>query len=356
MATPCMSDDGYTRGEKIRLEGVEEGALIRKAAAVANAIDNANQLIKNRRKQRRISDRAMKISEEEQQHLETVFWPREIQFLAEFGTPEQLETAEALGRRYAGRMVSSVAGAFAKRFRDVRCQSSRYCTSAKSKAMQDLAIARAQAIANAKVMGRLAGFAEVMARSDRDWKRRMQAVGLKQGLMQEAARLYTAAGKGLAEAGTEIAGRLNNALEMYGFADRDPGRSQQMNSIIRNDRYNARMPGVIGGQVTQAAQPTYNSFNPVAEFNAVTDSTQFNSDVSAGVPVNDQSIMNPSSPYMDSIQENQMNKGRMGNWDLSRNGSKTYTAIDSHGDRVAITVNMDDFKLVYTDNKTQGDT
>lgn len=355
----CLSNQGYTEGEKIRLSGVKTAALIRKGAAVANAIDNAAQLIENRRHQRDISDRATHIAEEEQGHLENTYWPRELNFLKEFGVPEQRDNAEMLGRRYAGRLIAGVSRHFAEQLKRLRCDSSRYCTGARSKAMQDIMLSRAQAIANAKIIGRLKGFAEVQKYADRDWERRKDAVGMSKGLMGQAAQLYERASQGYEEIGQELSGQLSSAIEAFQMAGRDPGRSAEMNSVLQQYRNNARMPGVVNNQgsanrIAQGVQSTYNSFAPVNELQSVTDSTQYNESVSTGVETF--SSTNPQSDYASGIRENQMNKGRMGNWDLSRNGSKTYEFTDSDGDRGSITVKMEDFPLVYTDNMKEGDT
>jgi len=83
--SPCtLFDFGYTAGEGTRTSAADTASFIRQAAAGLIAIDNANRLVDNYRKQRDIQDRMLDISEEQQLHLETVYWPREIQFLNEF--------------------------------------------------------------------------------------------------------------------------------------------------------------------------------------------------------------------------------------------------------------------------------
>lgn len=221
----CLNDTGYKEGERIRAEGVRDAALIRQASAVAIAISNAQQLMSNYKLQRDIADRSLKIAEERQNFLRNVYWPRELAFLAEFGVPEELEEAEVLGKRYGGRLVASIAKTFAERLRREACNMSRYCTSASSKAFQDLRIQQAEVTTNARLLGRLIGFAEVRAREDRNYARRRQAVAIGRGLIARAASLYGSAGAGLAFAGKEISAGLASALETFGAAEAISERS-----------------------------------------------------------------------------------------------------------------------------------
>lgn len=339
----CMTSQGYTEAEDIRLQGAAGAAAIRKAAAIANAVDNANQLIKNRKKQRDIADRAMKISEEQQSHLENVFYPREDQMIEEFGLrPEPIESIDVKGRRYAGRLTVKSAQEFAKRLKAIRCKASRYCTSATVKDLQDVMITRAQAYAQAKGLGRVAAFNENKALEERNWNRQKQVAGMGKGLMNQAAQLMQGASSGLGDSGKNYAAALNNSLEAIGFA----GNGGQQRS---SDSDRARMQGVVNNA-------DYNQFNPVSDMQSFPSDYEFNQAISSGVPVDDKFMMEGRSPWASPLRENQMNKGRMGNFDLARNGSKTYTFTDSDGDRGEITVNMSDFPFIYTDNKTQGET
>lgn len=177
----CLSDRGYRRGESIRASGAKNAAMIRQVAAIAIAIDNANQLVENYKKQRDISKRALTIAQKQQDHLKAVFWPREEQFLAEFSEPEAIEAVAVMGRRYGGRLAATVSGAFAKQLAEARCSFSRYCTSANKKLIQDLLMARANGVANARVLGRQIAFAEYQAREDTNYDRRIQAISLGRG-------------------------------------------------------------------------------------------------------------------------------------------------------------------------------
>ena len=213
-----LTDGGYTVGEAARTSAADTASFIRQAAAGLIAIDNANRLVDNYKKQRDIQDRMLDISEEQQKHLEEVYWPREIQFLNEFSVGEPIEAVETMGKRYAGRLVSTVAGAFAPKLKDTKCSAARYCTSATTKALQDLLMARSAAMANARVLGRNIAFAEYQARNDVNVERRMQAVAIGRDLMQQAANLYASAGQGLAAAGSILSGQMGKALEAFKYA------------------------------------------------------------------------------------------------------------------------------------------
>lgn len=213
-----LTDAGYAAGETSRTTAADTASFIRQAAAALIAIDNANRLVDNYKKQRDIQDRMLTISEEQQEHLSTVFWPREIQFLNEFSQGEAIEAVETVGRRYAGRLVATVAGAFALKLREAKCSAPRYCTSAVNKNLQDLLMARSAAMANARVLGRNIAFAEFQARNDVNLERRMQAVAIGRDLMQQAANLYASAGEGLARAGGILSGQMSKALEAFNYA------------------------------------------------------------------------------------------------------------------------------------------
>lgn len=333
----CLDDGGYKPGEQIRAEAVKFAGNIRSAVAGVIAIDNANRLIDNYRMQRDISRRGMKIAEENQNRLKTVFWPREIAFLNEFGTPEDIEAAETLGRRYAGRLVSTVAGEFAKRLKESDCNASRYCTSARNKALQDLLLARAQSTANARILGRMLGFREVQARRDRNEERRKQAAALGQGLMGEAASLYQSAGMALAQAGSTLASSLNSALTAFGAAYRDPGRSQEQNQMLATSGYR---PG----------QRNY-------QYESIDDFLVHNPNTAAQVVGNDAISLSESDPtsVWQGLQQERWNEADVGNRDLARVGTHTYRFTDSDGNRGQITVDMADFKLAYVDSKNPGD-
>lgn len=73
-------------------------------------------------------------------------------------------------------------------------------------------------MANARVLGRNIAFAEFQARNDVNLNRRMQAVAIGRGLMQDAANLYASAGQGLAAAGSILSGQLSSAIQSFKYA------------------------------------------------------------------------------------------------------------------------------------------
>jgi hypothetical protein len=287
----CLNDIGYVPGEVIRSGAVNAAALIRQAVAAVIALDNANRLIDNYKDQRDISRRTLAIAQQQQRQLREVFWPREQQFLAEFSNPEALETVEAMGRRYAGRLVATVAGAFAKQIKAVRCGMSRHCTSANKKVMQDILLARAGAIANARVLGRNIAFAEYQAREDTNYERRMQAVSMGRNLMGQAANLYQSAGQGLASIGNVLSGQLSSALESFGYARRDYSNSSAANDTVAQGQYEffksqragTTMPSTGGGGGWGAFTPNVGEFGYNSTIGKVFDVTA--SDMFEGLTV-----------------------------------------------------------------------
>jgi len=222
----CYGDIGYTIGEGIRGSATGIVALAKQATSAIIAIDNANRLVDNYRDQRDIAQRAQDIAEAQQVQLETVFWPREAEFLAEFSTAEPIESVEVMGARYAGRLLSSLASAFAKELHLLRCSARRHCTSANQKQLQDLLLARGVAMANARVIGRNIGFAEFQARTDINLSRRMQAVAMGRGLINDAMTLLRAAGAGYAGAGQELSRQFNNSIGQLGLDRREVVRQR----------------------------------------------------------------------------------------------------------------------------------
>lgn len=366
----CLDDAGYTEGEKIRADAVKQGALIRQAAAVLIAIDNAAQALKNYKQQRDIASRSMKIAEEVQKHAQNTYWPRELEFLAEFGTPEAIEAIETMGRRYGGRLAADVSRAFASKLKEARCGFSRYCTSANKKVAQDLLMARAQAVANARVLGRNIAFAEYQARTDTNYERRLQAVALGRGLMGQAAALYKSAGAGLASVGAELTRGLNSALEFFGYAGRNDPWNQR--AVMENA---ARMSGVTATNMDFARAP----YDPGGSQGGITVSDYMrnpagsnvgalsswdglmsaDSAAAGGSAINASNAValgqtNAMSSWQD-LQQERWNEADVGNRDLARTGSVTYNFTDSDGDRGSITVSMEDFALKYVDDKNEGD-
>lgn len=356
----CLGGDGYREAEQIRRDAVFTASIIRRVEAIAVALLNASDLVANYRLQRDISDRGLKISEEEQRHLSKTFWPRELEFLAEFGTAEDLETAETLGARYAGRLVSSVAGAFAKRLAQAKCEASRYCTSATAKVYQDLLLARAEAIANARILGRLIGFAEVQQRSDANYKRRQQAVAIGNGLIGHAARLYEQAAAGIADGAAFAASGLNSAITRFGMAKRDPGASAEMQAMWANRSQGANgapyQPNGVDYSLNNTVRTANSNFlgDPVTSFTSVDQESVSESGVSYGL-TSVRNRVRQAMPPLGTTGEKQMNEADVGNRDRIRNGEKTYTDYDTHGKAINITVKMTDFPVIFADHMEEGD-
>lgn len=362
----CLGPEGYKQGELIRAEAAQTAATIRQVAAIAIALDNANQLVENYKDQRDISDRALKIAEKQQDHIANTFWPREAQFLAEFSSPEAIESVAVMGRRYGGRLASMVASGFAIQLREARCSFSRYCTSANKKLIQDLLMARSIGIANARVLGRSIAFAEFQARNDTNYERRMQAVALGRGLMQQAATLYEAAGKGLAAAGQAISSQLSSALEAFGYARRDyrnavsgaPGGYQ---SVLMQGQAEYAQRSTHNGpsQVASGVSPMRWDGSPAAfgYSSAMNSFTSLSASNTFG-EYNVASSWNLSqhgqpSPWVFQQAERQMNEADVGNRSLARFGTKEYPVKGITGG--SVTVSMADFALYFTDEYNPGD-
>lgn len=354
MGSPnCLDDGGYLDGEEIRTDAVKQGARLRQIAALAIAIDNAKRLMDNYRAQRDIAKRILTISQKQQDRVREVFWPREEQFLNEFANPDPVEDVEVMGRRYGGRLVSSVSAAFAVQLKELKCSASRYCLSAYQKAMADLMMARSVAIGNARVLGRNIAFAEKQAREDQNLQRRMQAVALGRGLMQQAVALYAAAGQGLAAAGRTLEGQLSSAFSAFGYASRDYSNSVGYNSTLMQGQREYASGQYRNGQ---SYAPQYAIQNPSpTSFGFQTSMNAFSSSSAADV-MSSQSGWNMqntlANPYNWGQNERQMNEADVGNRDLARTGSRVYTTSDGG----TFTFSMSDFKLAHVDEYNPGDT
>lgn len=347
MSCQCLNGDGYKSGEDIRASAVNTAANLRLAQMIVMAIDNSNQLISNYKKQNDIADAALKMSEQNQHHLKTTFWTRELQFLSEFCSPEEIEEVEAMGRRYAGRLVSMVAAQFAKQLNALRCNASKYCSSATGKAFQDLSLARSQAIANARVLGRMMAFKEHQQFDDLTFARRIQAAGLGDGLIGQAANFMGKGTAGYSQIGQSLAGRLSDNITGIGQAfemrNKPPPRSREMVSMW--DAAMARQPYVPASTTAAGTSDVFNMDFSAPEMDFKVDTTNL------GVYKSSDS----ASLWQSQQNQTQMNNGRIGNWDLAREGTKTYTDYDTYGKPINITVKMSDFPLKYMDSKTEGD-
>lgn len=338
----CLDGSGYQQAEEIRTSAVNYASDWKLGQAIVMAIDNATQLISNYKKQNDIADQAMRISEQNQAHMKNTFWTRELQFLAEYCSKDDLEKVEEIGRRYAGRMVSSVAAQFAKMLSDLRCNANKYCASAFGKALQDLAMARAQGIANARILGRMIAYQEHQQLDDLAFDRRLKAAGLGQGLIGEAASFMSKGASGYAQIGQSLAGRLSSNFEMMGQAinmrNSPPPRSREMVGMWDASMQN--MPYTPEGFASQTAATGLDM--------------DFAID-SAKIGGFQRTANDTTTAWASQQSQTQMNNGRVGNWDLAREGTKTYTDYDTYGKPINITVKMSDFPLVYVDDRTAGD-
>ncbi|WP_175199339.1 hypothetical protein [Achromobacter insolitus] len=129
-------------------------------------------------------------------------WPRELQFMEAFATPEAVKSIADMGRRYSGRLTSTISGGFAQQLVQAKRTAPRYCANAKT--LQDLMTARAQTVASARMLGRNLAHAEYRARNDRDNARRYQSILVGRGLIGQAATLYANAGVEFAMLGAQL--------------------------------------------------------------------------------------------------------------------------------------------------------
>lgn len=231
----CLGSEGYMHGEQARFDANMDAARIRKTAADIIAIDNAAHAVSSYRHQRDITDRALGISEAQQRHAEATYWPRELDFMEEFANPEAIENIADMGRRYGGRLTATLAKGFAQRLAEAKRNAPRYCTSANAKTIQDLMIVRAQAVANGRVLGRTLAFAEYQARNDLNQERRIQAINVGRGLVDQAATLYASAGLGLAELSTQMGAVFEAFAETEEeAAERDEAEAQGSDDWFRS--------------------------------------------------------------------------------------------------------------------------
>lgn len=371
MADPCLGDSGYLEGERIRADAIITATRIRQVAAVAIAIDNALQIQDNYKAQRDIAKRGLQISQQQHGHLRDVFWPRELQMLEEFGTPEEIESIESMAWRNQGRLKSTIAGAFAKKMAETKCNAPRYCTSLNQKNLQDLHLTKSMVAANAGILGQKIAWETYQAKYDTSMQRRHQVIGLGRGLLGQAATLYGNASENIAKAGSHLGDRLNSALNSFGDAGRLSAMSGNQSELMRRAYELSESPNrVPSGLQTQGisdngltsigSQGTgLNLDQAMGDFSmsASTSSFQMNNPSSQ---IANGTIQTPTNYPMTNRGEYQnasaeaINQGRVGNWDLARSGSKEYTFTDSNGDRGSITVNMSDFPLIFYDDQQPG--
>lgn len=347
----CLNSVGYTTAETTRAGSVQAAATIKSASATAIAALNAQQAVSNFRQQRDIARRSVRLARDQQNQLQNVFWPRELEFLAEFGNAEAIEQVEVMGRRYGGRLVAAAADKFAKRLAELRCSRSRYCTSANQKALQDLLLVRSETIAAMRVLGRNIAFTEYQIRSDTNYKRRMQAVALGRGLLADAARLLGQAAGNLSQSGAAALAGLNSALGQIGEGIQDYRAAGQQLDTARAQQAQASLPynapgstagfgnnmdnfavNAVGLQSTSEAMSQLETGNSQPIFDSLLNSQTFQFSPNQG------------------LQVEKWNEGRVGYNNLARGGTATFPVSGG-----SVTVDMSQFPLQYVDGYTEGE-
>lgn len=273
-----VDDSGYIIAETARFLGARLSAGIKEGVTVAQAAINSRDAISNYKKLSRISERAISIEEQEQKHLRDVYWPREIQFLNEFTKPRKWDSQTVLAKRYAGRMWAPVAGAFAKKFKELEVNRQRHHGKSYMHAIQELTVTMAQTKANIFVLADRIAFAEVQAVNDTDFERRKQAVALRQGLIGQAAQLMASAAGGLADAGAEAAKSATDAIRALGYFNNREDMQQPQQT--ESDRVTAR------SNMYSEATPLTNYFEQDTAMQPIqtTDLMQGIGDITAAVP------------------------------------------------------------------------
>lgn len=354
-----VTDCCYQEAESIRAAALKKSQVARQAAALSIAIANATQVIKNYRRQRDISDRGLKISEELHNHLKNIYFPAEIQFLKEFGENggEDIEPVEVMGRRYGGRLRAIVAKAYADKIREFKCNMPRYCTSAVQKELQNLYLERATALANASIMGQNIAFAEYRARFDTALNRRLQAIGLGKGLMDTAASLLKSAGTGLAASTTNFMNNLNGAIRDFRGADVDTYRYDHLDIMRR-----AGGTWEDGVDIQNRIYSNSQNYQPHVSRtvqNATAHSTIYGTNASQSLINNgtqggrvQQDLGNTKVPtYHNAASDSINTAGDIGNADTVRYGSKTYAVQGSPWTGYYVTINQEDFPIKSVDDR-----
>ena len=344
---PCLSGEGYSAGEGYRATAQRETAADKALLSGIIASDNAYRLYKNYQYQRKIARRANVIKEMYQNFLILNFWPKEEAFLNEFANPdthgEAPEDVEVMGSRYAGRLIPMIAKKFADEIAAAKCNFARYCTSANKKTLQDLLLARSNALASARVAGRQMAFKEWRAKIDQNTRRRIEAVGVGDGMIAAAGELFGAALSAYQAAGSDLESQFNSALGSLGGAiGQYRSADARIDSLkgLRQDNTIVHAPSAFGvsntwDQMTGGGSNTFGDFN-------------------IGLSSNGLNSYNNLSTNYSSNGEAMLNGGQIFNQlDLARTGSHTYE-VDSifYG---TVTVNMGDFPLHDYAENDQGD-
>jgi hypothetical protein len=357
----CISPSAYASAERIRSAAVGINAALKLAQLVYEAAKNGQDLIDNYKKQHELAKRAQAIAEAIQGQ-QSMFWAAENQFKNEFLTPEVIESVETMGRRYAGRLVSSVLGAFATKIHEVKCNMNRYCTSANMKMLQDIYLMRSFAVTAARTLGRNIAFAEYQARNDLNWERRKQAAALGRKLGGDASSLIKSAGQGLASIGAGYEQGLNSALKGIGYVfNRNDEPRPTLDQV--NASYTGYEQQAFVTQVSGSSSQNNDDFN-FAAYNAGAGSVSSASAMAASISNNETSepdnMINERDFRADgnggaydgedtpNLSDNAHNETMPGAKDKVRSGKWAFKV--QGGGKGFVEVDMDKFAVAYADH------
>lgn len=197
--------------------GYDTGSLLSNAFTAALTAINSSNAVKNYEKLHRITQRLVGIEEDTLKHTQGVYWPAELQYLAEFSTKQAWDSADVLAVRYEGRLWPPAASMFAKRRQQLLCAAPRSCGATVREQLLQLSVEEAGARALAVTLARRIAFEETRAVGDTDFARRKQAVSIHQGLFSQAASLMAAAAKGYAGAAGNSAAAASASLSALGY-------------------------------------------------------------------------------------------------------------------------------------------
>ena len=357
----CISSSAYAAAQKSKTTAVLINAGLKSAQYISEAVISGQDLIDNYRKQHELAKRAQAMAEAIQGQ-QSMFWAAEQQFKAEFIVPEPIEDVEVMGRRYSGRLVASVLGAFASKIHEVKCNMNRYCTSANQKALQDIFLMRSFSVSAARTLGRNIAFAEYQARTDLNWERRKQAAALGRKLTGDASGLIKSAGAGLASIGAGHEQSLNSALKAAGQAlfrpdmnPENPGlranaglyESDETTYTSGNQVYG---PNSISGYQSNNGAQMYGSSSPEVESaNIMASSFSNNQTDPPSDLITEADFKQPGDgDELPSLYSDTDNQNVNGPTDKVRRGSVVFDVVGGGGGKVR--VDLDKFEVGYADH------
>ena len=359
----CISNSAYAAAQKSKTTAVLINAGLKSAQYISEAVISGQDLIDNYRKQHELAKRAQAMAEASQGQ-QSMFWGAEQQFKAEFIVPEPIEDVEVMGRRYSGRLVASVLGAFASKIHEVKCNMNRYCTSANQKALQDIFLMRSFSVSAARTLGRNIAFAEYQARTDLNWERRKQAAALGRKLTGDASGLIKSAGAGLASIGAGHEQSLNSALKAAGQAlfrpDMNPenpgsranaGLYESDETTYQSNRGMGQMYGPEPGYQSNGGMgQMYGPSSPEVESaNIMASSFSNNQTDPPSDLITEADFKQPGDgDELPSLYSDTDNQNVNGPTDKVRRGSVVFDVVGGGGGKVR--VDMDKFEVGYADH------